>query len=118
LSAGEPQRLDFSLLNRPPSYQYDSYILFGHGDGTFDPPLLIANTSTLFPMYMQYSDQAIFDINGNGRDDILGINTNVGGSVAQIYFLLSNGNGSFTTITTNVPADLQPDSPFTFLFAL
>jgi hypothetical protein len=104
---------DIIAIGSSSIYQYDSYVLFGHGDGTFDPPLLIANTSTLFPMYTLYSDQAIFDINGNGRDDILGINTNVGGSVAQIYFLLSNGNGSFTTITTNVPADLQSNS-FTY----
>jgi hypothetical protein len=106
---------DIIAIGSSSIYQYDSYILFGHGDGTFDPPLLISNTSTVYPLYTPYSDQAIFDINRDGRDDILGINANVlGGPLAQICFLLSNGNGTFTTITTNVPADLQPNSPFTY----
>jgi len=106
---------DIIAIGSSSIYQYDSYILFGHGDGTFDAPLLISDTSTIYPQYSSYSDQAIFDINGDGRDDVLGINTNVlGGPLAQISLLLSNGNGSFTPITTNVPADLQPNSPFTY----
>jgi hypothetical protein len=106
---------DIIAIGSSSIYQYDSYILFGHGDGTFDAPLLISDTSTIYPQYSSYSDQAILDINGDGRDDVLGINTNVlGGPLAQISLLLSNGNGSFTPITTNVPADLQPNSPFTY----
>ena len=106
---------DIIAIGSSSIYQYDSYIMFGHGDGTFDPPVLISNTSTIYPLYSSYSDQAIVDINRDGRDDILGLSTNVlGGAVAQLYFLQSNGDGSFTPVTTNVPADLQPNSPFTY----
>ena len=37
---------DIIAIGSSSIYQYDSYILFGHGDGTFDPPLLIARDMT------------------------------------------------------------------------
>lgn len=101
-------KLDILAIGSSSIYQNDPYILFGHGDGTFDAPRVVPNTSTIVPMYPQLADNAVFDINHDGRSDILTSNTTLGLSApsAQIYFSLSNGDGSFTTVSTTVPSDL------------
>jgi hypothetical protein len=101
-------KLDLLAIGSSSIYQYDSYLLYGHGDGTFASPLLVPNSSTLFPMYVQLTDDAVFDINGDGRSDLLGSSTtSIPNAPAQIYFALSKGDGTFKTVTTTIPADLQ-----------
>ncbi len=101
-------KLDILAIGSSSIYQNDPYILFGHGDGTFDAPRVVPNTSTVVPMFPQLADDAVFDINHDGRSDILSSNTTLGLSApsAQIYFSLSNGDGSFRTVSTTVPSDL------------
>jgi uncharacterized protein (DUF2141 family) len=102
-------KLDLLAIGSPATYQYDSYILFGNGDGTFKAPLLVPNSSVSFPMYAQLTDSAVFDINKDGRSDILSSSTttNSSGPGTQIFFALSNGDGSFKNVSTTVPSDLQ-----------
>lgn len=85
-------------------YQYDSYVLFGHGDGTFTAPLLVPNSSIVYPMGSSLADAAVYDINRDGRDDIVSMGGGVL-SAAQIVFLLSKGDGTFSTVASNVPFD-------------
>ena len=100
---------DLLALGSPGINQYDAYILFGHGDGTFNAPVLVPNSSVVFPMYAQLTDSAVFDINHDGRSDILSSSTNTGPPEpgAQIAFALSNGDGAFRNVSTPVPVDLQ-----------
>jgi hypothetical protein len=103
-------KLDLLAIGSPGIYQYNSYILFGHGDGTFNAPVLVPNSSVVFPMSAQLTDSAVFDINHDGRSDILSSSTNNTGPPgpgAQIAFALSNGDGTFKNVSTPVPFDLQ-----------
>jgi hypothetical protein len=103
-------KLDLLAIGSPATYQYNSYIFFGHGDGSFNAPLLVPNSSVIFPMSAQLYDNAVFDINQDGRSDILSSSANNAGpppATAQINFALSNGDGSFRNATTSVPFDLQ-----------
>jgi len=72
-------------------YQYDDYILFGHGDGTFATPILVSNNSQTYPT--SYRPQ-VFDFNRDGKDDLFTSDAN------NLYVALSNGDGSFKTVTT------------------
>jgi len=100
---------DLLAIGSSSIYQYNYYILFGHGDGTFDAPLLVPNSSTIYPMYSQVVDTAVADLNHDGRSDLISITTStyMSGAPSAIYASLSNGDGSFTTITTTVPTDGQ-----------
>lgn len=91
---------DIIAIGSSSIYQYDNYILFGNGDGTFSIPQLVPDTSTLYPMYVQ---TAVADINRDGLDDILT------GDLGHLYSALSKGDGTFTTITMNVPTDSAPN---------
>ena len=103
-------KLDLLAIGSPGIYVYNSYILYGHGNGTFDAPLLVPNSSSAYPMYAQLTDSAVFDINHDGRSDLLSSSnttTNSVGTAAQISFALSNGDGSFRNVSTTVPSDVQ-----------
>jgi hypothetical protein len=91
---------DIIAIGSSSIYQYDNYVLFGHGDGSFTTPALVVNSSQTYPMY---NWSTVFDINGDGRDDIL--STDLG----DLYFAISQGDGSFTTVTTKLPVDYSPD---------
>jgi hypothetical protein len=92
-------------------YQYDSYIYFGHGDGTFAPLIKIANSSTIFP---QFYNGKVADLNGDGRDDVLSNDTNssVSSFSPNIYVGLSNGDGTFQSVTTKLPVELTQKGIF------
>jgi hypothetical protein len=100
---------DILATGSPSTYQYNSYIYFGNGDGSFQAPLLVPNSSTGYPMYAQLTDASVYDINQDGRSDLLSSSstTNSPGPTAQIFFALSNGDGTFTNVATTVPSDLQ-----------
>jgi len=72
----------------------DTWILFGNGNGTFQPAATYSISGASF--------YALADFNGDGKPDILA----VGGST--IYVLLNNGDGTFgapvsTAISTSAP---------------
>jgi hypothetical protein len=92
---------DILAIGSPSIYVYNSYILFGNGDGTFASPQLVPDSSVIYPAY---DTMAVVDINDDGRDDIL---TKDAG---HIYVALSNGDGTFTTVTTPIP-NASPDVP-------
>jgi hypothetical protein len=112
-------KLDLLAIGSPGIYVYNSYILYGHGNGTFDAPVLVPNSSVSYPMYAQLTDAAVFDINQDGRSDLLSTN-NSSGAPTQISFALSNGDGSFRNVSTTVPSDVPPGtrSPYTTFPAL
>lgn len=70
------------------------FLLSGHGDGTFSAPQIVTNWTA--PQPLSYP-QSVFDLNKDGRDDILAIDS------SHLYASLSNGDGTFTTITSPIP---------------
>ena len=76
--------------------RYNDCILFGHGNGTFTTPVPITNSLKTFPVTSQLQ---VFDFNHDGKDDLFAYDS------ANIYVALSEGNGSFKTVTS-------PISPF------
>jgi hypothetical protein len=102
---------DLLAIGSSSVYQYDSYIYFGHGDGTFAPLIKIANSSTIFP---QFYDGEVADLNGDGRDDILSSDTNstVSSASPNIYVGLSNGDGTFQPVITKLPVELTQNGVF------
>jgi hypothetical protein len=70
------------------------YLLSGHGDGTFSSPIALSTQIAV-------TDQStIGDFNHDGRDDIAVLSTSTQ-SVSIIIFL-SQANGSFSPVTTNL----------------
>ena len=92
---------DILAIGSSSIYHYDDYILFGHGDGTFTTPVLVSNSSQIYPMY--YRPQ-VFDFNRDGKDDLFTSDSN------NLYVALSNGNGSFKTVTTSTTSSLQTEA--------
>ena len=97
-------KLDLLAIGSSSIYQYDSYLFFGNGDGTFKDPVLVSNTSSLYPMYEPLVDSAVADINRDGKADLLSYGTS-GSAQGYIGFSLSNGDGTFTSVSTTVPTD-------------
>ena len=80
-----------------------SYILFGNGDGTFSSPQVVDN---LQGSWSSVDPGSIADFNNDGRDDIFYTNFvgDIGGrSSFHFYVALSNGDGTFSTMTTSLP---------------
>jgi FG-GAP-like repeat/FG-GAP repeat len=68
-------------------------IYLGNGDGTFQPPLTFTPTNG-------FSIFALGDFNHDGKMDIAGLNpcpNNFNCGESEIYILLGNGDGTFTT---------------------
>jgi hypothetical protein len=74
------------------------HLFLGRGDGTFQNPIAIAN-------FIGASNQGIFvfDINGDGRDDLVNETTDQNSGTSSLNALLSNGDGTFTSMTIAVP---------------
>ena len=75
------------------AYTSQSYILFGHGDGIFDTPAPIS-----------ISLGKVADLNNDGRSDVYSIQNNAT-ALNVLVASLSLGDGTFTTVSTNVPAE-------------
>lgn len=104
-------KLDLLAIGSSSIYQYDFYLLFGNGDGTFQQPVKLANTSSLYPMYSSLRDAATADFNHDGRTDIIAVGSGVAASpLSQISVSLSKGDGTFTVVTTSVPSDAPSSS--------
>jgi hypothetical protein len=100
-------KLDLIAIGSSSIYQYDSYLMVGNGDGTFSEPRLIPNSGAIYPMYEPLVDSSVIDINKDGKSDLL-LNgaQNYGDANGYIGFMVSNGDGTFNTVSTTVPADL------------
>lgn len=70
-----------------------NYILFGHGNGTFTTPAAISNNLQSFPTS---PFPLVFDFNGDGKDDLFNYDP------GHFYVALSNGDGSFKTVTSAI----------------
>lgn len=74
--------------------QFNAYILFNNGDGTFSEPQLVPNSNAVYPNRF-----AIADFNGDHRDDVL--TASLYPVTAQVA--LSKGDGTFNTVSTVLP---------------
>jgi Bacterial Ig-like domain (group 3)/FG-GAP-like repeat len=94
---------DILAIGSSSVYQYDSYVQLGHGDGSFYAPVLVAGTSTIYPVFSPISDAAVADLNHDGRSDIFQMNSG-SSQAAQIISMLATGNGTtFNVVNTSVP---------------
>lgn len=101
-------KVDLLATGSPGIYVNQDYIFWGNGDGTFRGPVLASTPSSTFPFQGSLFDDAIYDINKDGKSDIMSISATTGTpGVPQITFGLSNGDGTFTTIASTVPSDLD-----------
>jgi Bacterial Ig-like domain (group 3)/FG-GAP-like repeat len=91
---------DILAIGSSATYQYDSYVLFGDGTGSFSSPQLVPNTSSNFSIY---DSRVALDINHDGRDDLFS------NDYSHLYVYLSNGDGTFTTTTTTVSPNSSQD---------
>ncbi len=104
-------KMDLMAIGSPSIYVYQSYILWGNGDGTFQEPVLVPNSSVVYPMYEPLVDRAAYDINGDGRTDLVANGSAGIGAVSdRIVSNLSKGDGTFTSVTTLVPYDQNGSS--------
>jgi Bacterial Ig-like domain (group 3)/FG-GAP-like repeat len=92
---------DLLAIGSSSIYQYDSYMLLGHGDGTFDTPVLVPNSSISLPMY---DGRKVVDLNNDGRDDLISVDSQ------NIYAALSQSDGSFTSVTSPIPQETNPQN--------
>jgi hypothetical protein len=101
-------KTDLIAIGSSGIYVYQAYILFGNGDGTFQEPVLVPDSSMVFPMYSQWNDSAVFDINHDGRSDVLSDSTgSATNGTGQIFFAVSKGDGTFTTVSSTVAVDVS-----------
>ncbi len=81
-------------------YTSQLYILFGHG-GTFDPPQPVPIS---FGPFGDLAVAKVADLNKDGRSDFVYLQNNPS-TVDVLTAYLSRGDGSFTAVSTNLPAD-------------
>ena len=86
---------DLITIGSPSIYTDVPYLLLGHGDGTFAAPVAL-------PTQIAVTDQStIGDFNHDGRDDIAVLSTST--QPASLVVFLSQPDGSFSPVTTNLP---------------
>lgn len=98
-------RQDILVIGSPSIYEYSLYVLFNNGDGTFSPPQMVPDSSTIFPNLENF---AVADFNGDHREDFLTTTT----SPVSAEVLLSNGDGTFNEVTTALPNLVSGYLPF------
>ena len=99
-------------------YVYNAYLLLGNGDGTFQSPVLVPDSSTLYPMFSRLTDAAVYDVNHDGRSDLVSISEPSTTGPYVISVALSNGDGSFRAVTTASPSELQTGRGFYYPITL
>jgi hypothetical protein len=88
---------DILVFGSPSTNQFAMYLLTGHGDGTFDPPV----ETSLFASDAPYPEPVLFsivDINKDGRDDVASIN----GDGTTLTMYLSQPGGGFVPVATQL----------------
>jgi len=86
---------------------FNPYLLFGNGDGTFSSPQI---ASDLAATWSGMHPSSIADFNNDGRDDVFGYDRPATGAVS-FGVALSNGDGTFNTVTTPLPIVIGPSTP-------
>ena len=99
-------KLDLLAIASPSIYVYNTYLLLGNGDGTFQSPVPVPDSSNLWPMYSQLTDAAVYDVNHDGRSDLVTVSGVSATDPDLINVALSNGDGSFRTVSTTGPREL------------
>lgn len=84
---------DILAIGSSSIYQYDSYVLFGDGKGSFASPQLVPNSSENYPAY---DSRQVVDLNQDQRDDL------VSNDYGHLYASLSKGDGTFATTNTTI----------------
>jgi peptidoglycan hydrolase-like protein with peptidoglycan-binding domain len=77
-------------------------LFLGRGDDTFQDPIAVTNVN--FPNAYPYQGTIVADIDGDGRDDLLNVTTDVSSGTSTVNALLSKGDGTLEPITTPLPA--------------
>lgn len=77
------------------------HLFLGRGDGTFENPIAITNFVETFPF--MYQRTSVWDVNGDGRDDLINVTPDVGSGTTSVNVFLSNGAGGFDLTSTPVP---------------
>lgn len=88
------------------TYDFDTYLLAGQGNGYFQPPVRVL-TNTFKPL-------TVGDFNCDGISDFITFNYNVlpgGVTTAETTLLLGRHDGTFDQRTVNVPVTLSPNFP-------
>lgn len=89
-------RQDLISYGSPTPLTWGYYIMFGNGDGTFTSPQLIPGSAEFnsFP-----GVPVVYDINKDGKDDVMTLGN------GTLDFEISNGDGTFTTVSTPLPTE-------------
>ena len=79
------------------------YMQLGHGDGSFDAPVLVS--ATTIADSASISDAAVADLNQDGRSDIVEMSVS-SPQQGQIVSMLANGSGTtFNIVNSTVPSE-------------
>jgi hypothetical protein len=111
-------KLDGVAIGSSSIYAYNAYLLLGNGDGTIQSPVLVPDSSTLYPMFSQLTDAAVYDVNHDGRSDLVSVSQPSTTGPYVISVALSNGDGSFRAVTTASPSELQTGGGFYYPITL
>ncbi len=82
-------------------------VLLGNGDGTFQPVVTYPSGGE---SQMFATPVAIADLNGDGKPDIVVVNSGAVSGPHNVGILLGNGNGTFQPVVTYSSGGLIPDS--------
>ena len=93
---------DLLAIGSPSIYSYRPYLLHGLGDGTFRSPVAVSLPLNYFS---NGANRPVYDVNGDGKDDLLYVPYPMPSTPSAIYVALSNGDGTFRTVSTAVPVD-------------
>jgi hypothetical protein len=103
------------ILSADASYAYQ--LMLGKGDGTFAPaiattgiaaaPSSISGTVTYTAFY-----ELTGDLNSDGKADLFSLSFNSSSSTYSLVSALSDGDGTFHTVTTSYPAPAYTSTPY------
>ncbi len=93
--------LDLAVANQAAS---SADVLYGNGDGTFQPPAYVAAATSGFP---EPYAVAVADVNGDGWDDLL-MGMSEFGPYGEVTVVLSAGGGAFSA-----PSGYSVSGPYT-----
>ena len=109
-------KVDLMAIGSPGGNNYGYSLFLGNGDGTFQNPLSVTPPSFPFGTRISLSDNAVYDVNKDGRSDIIyGSDTTVAPTQSQITVTLSKGDGTFTNVVSIVPSDLSQNVFYTMI---
>ena len=95
-------KLDLAVSN----YNYKSYVLLGHGDGTFGSPIVVGTSIKLTTNFGLF---AVDDFNQDGRSDLAAVATPSG----LVILLNTTGPDYQASLGPFSPASIQPGSSAT-----